>query len=91
MQIIRHGHSFIEIETSHGSYVIDPFINDNPKCDVTIDDMAKKNIRGIFLTHGHGDHLGETLTLHRLTNAPIVCEYGLATRFEHHHSIVCTA
>lgn len=91
MQIIRHWHSFVEIETQHGSFLIDPFINWNPKCDVTLDDMLKKNIRGVLLTHWHGDHLGESLAIHRATNAPIVCEYWLATWFEKEHGVVCIA
>lgn len=91
MQIIRHWHSFVEIETTNGSYIIDPFINGNTKCDVTIDDMLQKKIRGILLTHGHWDHLGETIAIHRWTKAPVICEYWLANWLEHEHSVVCVA
>lgn len=89
MQIIRHWHSFVEIETDSWSYLIDPFINWNPKCEVTLDDVLKKNVRGIFLTHGHWDHLWETLAIHRWTNAPVVCEYWLWDRFEALHGVKC--
>ncbi len=85
MHIIRHGHSFVEIETSTGSFLIDPFINGNPKCEISLDDINKKKIRGILLTHGHGDHIGETVVIHQATHAPIVCEYGLRDYFLKEH------
>ena len=78
LHIIRHGHSFVEIETEKGSILIDPFITDNPKCDVTVEDMIAKNIIAICLTHGHEDHVGNALDIARAKQVPIVCEYGMA-------------
>lgn len=89
MQIIRHWHSFVEIETTSWSYLIDPFIQGNTKCDVSLEDVLKKNILGVFLTHWHGDHLWETISIHKATNAPIVCEYWLWDRFDKLHGIQC--
>lgn len=89
MQIIRHWHSFVEIETATWSFLIDPFINNNPKCDISVEDINQKKILWIFLTHGHGDHLWETIIIHRANNAPIVCEYGLWAWFESEHWIKC--
>ena len=53
MQVIYHGHSFIEIEMEQSSILIDPFISENPRCDVSLDDISQKNITHIVLTHGH--------------------------------------
>jgi L-ascorbate metabolism protein UlaG (beta-lactamase superfamily) len=89
MHIIRHWHSFIEIETAKWSYLIDPFINGNTKCDITLDDVYKKNVLWVFLTHGHGDHLGESIAIHREALAPVVCEYGLGDWFETLHGVKC--
>lgn len=63
MQIIFHGHSFVEILGAQGSILIDPFITDNPRCDITIEQLADKNITHILLTHGHRDHVGDTIAL----------------------------
>jgi L-ascorbate metabolism protein UlaG (beta-lactamase superfamily) len=63
MQVIYHGHSFVEIETEHGSILIDPFITDNPKCNITLDDLFSKTITHILLTHGHSDHVGDTIEI----------------------------
>lgn len=91
IQVIRHWHSFVEIETQEGSFLIDPFITGNPKCDVTVEDMTNKNILGIFLTHGHADHIWDTVAIHSATKSPIVCEYGVAKYFEKDHNIECIA
>jgi L-ascorbate metabolism protein UlaG (beta-lactamase superfamily) len=63
MQIIYHGHSFIEIETEQGSILIDPFVTGNSKCDISLEDVFSKKITHILLTHGHHDHVGDTIEI----------------------------
>lgn len=63
MQIIYHGHSFLEIITEGWSILIDPFITGNTRCDIWLDDMQSKTITHILLTHGHSDHVGDTIAL----------------------------
>ncbi|HMT00859.1 MAG TPA: metal-dependent hydrolase [Candidatus Absconditabacterales bacterium] len=87
MKIIRHGHSFVEIQTDIGSYLVDPFITGNPKCDVTLEEISQKQILGIFLTHGHADHIGDTVEIYHATQAGIVGEYGLRDYFSQKHNI----
>ncbi len=91
IQVIRHWHSFVEIETSEGSYLIDPFITGNPKCDISVEQIVQKNILWIFLTHGHTDHIWDTLAIYNVTKSPIVCEYGIATYFKQDYNIDCLA
>ncbi len=63
MQVIYHGHSFVEIEMEQGSILIDPFVTNNPKCDISLKDLLAKNITHILLTHGHDDHVGDTIEI----------------------------
>jgi L-ascorbate metabolism protein UlaG (beta-lactamase superfamily) len=63
MQAIYHGHSFIEIETEQGSILIDPFVTGNPKCNISLEDVFSKKITHILLTHGHHDHVGDTIEI----------------------------
>jgi L-ascorbate metabolism protein UlaG (beta-lactamase superfamily) len=63
MQIIYHGHSFIEIETEQGSILIDPFVTGNQKCDLSLEDIFLKKVTHILLTHGHSDHVGDTIEI----------------------------
>lgn len=64
MQIIYHGHAFIEIKDTQGSILIDPFIIGNKSCNIkSVEAFVDKNIIAICITHGHADHVGQTLEL----------------------------
>lgn len=63
MQVYYHGHSFIEIETDNWNILIDPFVTGNSKCDISLEDIFSKNITHILLTHGHYDHVGDTIEI----------------------------
>ena len=83
MQIIYHGHSFIEIETEKGSILIDPFITGNPKCDISLEDIFSKSITHILLTHGHSDHVGDTIDIAKhFPNCVIVGMVELISRLK---------
>lgn len=82
LHVIRHGHSFVEIVTEKGSILIDPFIDGNPRCDITLDEVKSKNILAVCITHGHGDHIGNTMDIVGGKDIPVVCEYGVAQYFE---------
>ncbi len=74
-----HGHSFIEINNGAESLLIDPFITHNPVCKLTLDQVRAKNITHIFITHGHADHVGDTLEIQKMfPECQIVTVYGLA-------------
>lgn len=65
------GHSAFKVETVSGrTLLIDPWL-DNPKAP-----PEAKNIQTIdliFITHGHGDHIGNTVELAQRTGAQVVC------------------
>ncbi len=82
MHVIWHGHSFGEVLTDEGSILIDPFITGNPRSDITVDEAKAKNIIAICITHGHGDHIGDTMAIIDGREIPIICEYGIANYFE---------
>lgn len=83
IEAIFHGHSFVELQYDWWSILIDPFITGNPSCDCAVDDCFQKNITHILITHGHGDHIGDTITL--VNNNPtiqIITVYGIAKWLE---------
>jgi L-ascorbate metabolism protein UlaG (beta-lactamase superfamily) len=68
------GHAAFYLEGDSFSALVDPFISGNP---------AAKGAEGIrpqwiFVTHGHGDHLGDTVDIARESGATVVCNYELS-------------
>lgn len=76
MKIIYHGHAFLEILTGDYTILIDPFISGNPVCDITKEDIKKCDY--IILTHGHGDHYGDTDFLAKKFDSTVLAIYELA-------------
>jgi len=71
-----HGHSCFEYETDEGKILIDPFLSGNPKADIGPDDI--EGVDAIVVSHGHGDHWGDTVAIARRTKATVVAAYELA-------------
>lgn len=71
------GHAAFRLESDRGKRVyVDPFLTGNPKTpDV---ERTPERVDVIALTHGHGDHLGDTVELSkRFPDADIVCQVEL--------------
>jgi L-ascorbate metabolism protein UlaG (beta-lactamase superfamily) len=71
-----HGHACFEYETREGKILIDPFLSNNPKADIGPDDV--EGIDAIVVSHGHGDHWGDTVEIAKRTGAIVVAAYELA-------------
>ena len=71
MNIKYLGHSAFEIETKGKKILIDPFL-------VQMPNYKPENIYNIFVTHGHGDHLGSSIEISKSTGAPITAVFELA-------------
>ncbi|MFO1444022.1 metal-dependent hydrolase [Bacillus sp. Bva_UNVM-123] len=76
MKVSFHGHSFVKIESQGKTIVIDPFITGNDLTDVKVSDV-KPDV--IIVTHGHGDHLGDTVELAKKHNSLVIANFELAT------------
>lgn len=63
------GHSAFEMNIDNHNVLFDPYLTDNPLAAVTPDTL---NPELIFLTHAHGDHLGDTVAIAKRTGAPVV-------------------
>src|SRR4051812_35371185 len=69
------GHSCFEIKAGDTTVLADPFLTGNPKAAATADEMSPDVI---LLTHGHGDHLGDTVDIAKRTGATVVAIVELA-------------
>lgn len=74
MEVTWLGHSAFEIEDLD-HVVIDPFITGNPMAPKRWDEI-KCDI--IAITHGHGDHVGDTIEIARKNNAIVVAIHEIA-------------
>lgn len=75
MKISYHGHSVVKIETEGKTILIDPFINGNGLTDLK---EEEQNPDVILLTHGHNDHVGDTVSIAKRSGALVVAPNELA-------------
>lgn len=75
MQVSYHGHSVVQISTQNKKIIIDPFINGNELTDLNVKDLE---VDVIILTHGHNDHVGDTVEIAKKNNALVIAPYELA-------------
>lgn len=65
------GHSAFYLEGSGIKALIDPFLTGNPLAAAEPADF--QDITHIFVTHGHGDHVGDTVEIAGRTSATVFC------------------
>jgi L-ascorbate metabolism protein UlaG (beta-lactamase superfamily) len=71
------GHAAFRLDTASGKRVyVDPFLNGNPKCPEN--EKAPERVDIIAVTHGHGDHVGDTVDLAQKHDATVVALVELA-------------
>ena len=78
MKLTYFGHSAFKIETGRSTILIDPFLTGNPhfKGDVA---AATEGVTHIALSHGHFDHVGDTVEIAKRTGAKVVGTFELVS------------
>jgi L-ascorbate metabolism protein UlaG (beta-lactamase superfamily) len=65
------GHASFRLDSPGGKRIyVDPFLNGNPKCPES--EKTPERVDLIALTHGHGDHVGDTVDLWKKFQPPVV-------------------
>ena len=77
------GQSAFKITTPGGKIIlIDPFITKNPKTPKELKDLSKlEKIDLILVTHGHGDHVGDTAQLSETSGAKVAMNADMGHTF----------
>jgi L-ascorbate metabolism protein UlaG (beta-lactamase superfamily) len=77
------GHAAFRIDSPGGKRIyIDPFLNGNPKTPAA--EQAPERVDVIALTHGHGDHVGDTVELAKKHGCAVVAHVELAGWLTNH-------
>lgn len=76
MKVTFHGHAVVKIETNGKTIVIDPFITGNSQTDLKVHDVRPDVI---ILSHGHGDHVGDTIPLAKANDSLVIANDELST------------
>jgi L-ascorbate metabolism protein UlaG (beta-lactamase superfamily) len=69
------GHACLLCESNGSHVLIDPFLNDNPKAPVKADAVPADFI---LVSHGHSDHIGDTIAIAKRTGATVIANYEIA-------------
>jgi L-ascorbate metabolism protein UlaG (beta-lactamase superfamily) len=69
------GQACFELTSGGATVLTDPFLTGNPKAAASADEVSPDVI---LLTHGHADHLGDTVDIAKRTGATVVAIVELA-------------
>ena len=81
MDITYLGHSAVELSDDSTRLLIDPFLTGNPKASAKPDELEPELI---LLTHGHGDHFGDTVEIAKRTGAQVLAVNEIAGEVAEH-------
>jgi L-ascorbate metabolism protein UlaG (beta-lactamase superfamily) len=69
------GHACLLFDSDGAKVLIDPFLTGNPKAAAKAGDVPADFI---LVSHGHGDHVGDTVGIAKRTGATVVCNYEIS-------------
>jgi L-ascorbate metabolism protein UlaG (beta-lactamase superfamily) len=75
-KITWFGHAALALETGGVKILVDPFLSENPTAPVNPDEV---DADFILLSHGHGDHLGDTVAISERTGATVISNAELCS------------
>jgi L-ascorbate metabolism protein UlaG (beta-lactamase superfamily) len=73
-QWLGHAASILQIDNTN--ILIDPFLTGNPLAAMSADEVPADFI---LVSHGHGDHVGDTVDIAKRTGATVVSNFEIAT------------
>ena len=68
-QVTFFGHAAFQLELDGFTLLLDPYLDGNPFSPVKAGEVKADYI---LVTHGHSDHLGDTVAISRRTNAEVI-------------------
>lgn len=70
------GHSAFRLDIDDHTILLDPFLTGNPLSPIRPDEITPEYI---LLSHGHSDHVGDTVQIAKRTSAPVISNVEITT------------
>jgi len=74
LKVTWFSHACFLIQTAKAKLLIDPFITGNPLAPVKADSVSADYI---LVSHGHGDHVGDTVAIAQRTGATVISNFEI--------------
>lgn len=74
-RITWFGHAAFSIEMAGNTVLVDPFLDGNPVSPVKASEIDRADV--VFVTHDHGDHLGDAFSICKRTGATLMATIEL--------------
>ena len=74
-----HGHATMSLNVDGYRLLVDPFFSGNPACATTADEAEADYI---LVSHGHGDHVADLVSIAHRTGAMVISNFEIATWLE---------
>ena len=74
IQVTWLSHACLAIDTGEAKLLVDPFISGNPLAPVAVEDVGADYI---LVSHGHGDHVGDTVAIAQRTGATVISNFEI--------------
>ena len=74
IKVTWYSHACILIQTGDANLLVDPFLTGNPLAPIKADQGPADYI---LVSHGHGDHVGDTIQIAKRTGATVISNYEI--------------
>ncbi|OGN92959.1 MAG: metal-dependent hydrolase [Chloroflexi bacterium RBG_13_48_10] len=79
IKVTWFGHATLGLEISGYKIIVDPYFTGNPATSACAQDIEADYI---LITHGHGDHVGDAISIARRTGAMVISNFEIAAWME---------
>ena len=74
-KVTYYGHSCFSVDLGGKNILFDPFISPNPQASII--DVSTLMPDVILITHGHGDHLADAVSIAKQSSAQVIAPYEI--------------